>query len=98
VEHRQVNDIQFHPSDGTLATVGSDGRFLDKDARTKLNTSEAMQQPITTCCINSTGDLSTTGRRCVFAANDAAQGHHYNEPTKPRIDLHACMNEMTPKE
>ena len=34
----QVNDIAFHPTHGTLATVGSDGRyyFWDKDARTKL--------------------------------------------------------------
>merc|ERR1712228_38227 len=38
-----VNDIAFHPVHGTLATVGSDGRFSfwDKDARTKLKTSEA---------------------------------------------------------
>merc|ERR1712173_447677 len=37
-----VNDIAFHPAHGTLATVGSDGRFSfwDKDARTKLKTSE----------------------------------------------------------
>ena len=37
----QVNDIAFHPSHGTLATVGSDGRyyFWDKDARTKLKVS-----------------------------------------------------------
>lgn len=34
----KVNDIAFHPQHGTLATVGSDGRyyFWDKDARTKL--------------------------------------------------------------
>ena len=34
----QVNDIAFHPTHGTLATVGSDGKFSfwDKDARTKL--------------------------------------------------------------
>jgi len=34
----QVNDIAFHPQHGTLATVGSDGKFSfwDKDARTKL--------------------------------------------------------------
>lgn len=33
-----VNGIAFHPVHGTLATVGSDGRFSfwDKDARTKL--------------------------------------------------------------
>merc|ERR1719195_429365 len=37
-----VNDIAFHPVHGTLATVGSDGRysFWDKDARTKLKTSD----------------------------------------------------------
>ena len=36
-----VNDIAFHPVHGTLATVGSDGRFSfwDKDARTKLKVS-----------------------------------------------------------
>ncbi|CAB4064718.1 RAE1 [Lepeophtheirus salmonis] len=47
-----VNDIAFHPIHGTLATVGSDGRysFWDKDARTKLKTSEPMDQPITKCC------------------------------------------------
>merc|ERR1712115_716681 len=46
-----VNDIAFHPVHGTLATVGSDGRysFWDKDARTKLKTSEPMAQPITCC-------------------------------------------------
>ena len=33
-----MNDIAFHPTHCTLATVGSDGRysFWDKDARTKL--------------------------------------------------------------
>lgn len=52
-----VNDIVFHPIHGTLSTVGSDGRFSfwDKDARTKLKTSEAMEQPITSCCFNSNG-------------------------------------------
>jgi len=45
----KVNDIVFHPIHGTLATVGSDGKFSfwDKDARTKLKTSEAMESPIT---------------------------------------------------
>ena len=34
----QVNDIAFHPTHNTLATVGADGKysFWDKDARTKL--------------------------------------------------------------
>ena len=44
---------------GTLATVGSDGRFSfwDKDARTKLKTSEAMEQSITKCAFNHTGQI-----------------------------------------
>merc|ERR1712142_1074028 len=52
-----VNDIAFHPVHGTLATVGSDGKwaFWDKDARTKLKTGEAMEQAITCCSFNATG-------------------------------------------
>lgn len=55
----QVNAISFHPVHGTLATVGSDGRFSfwDKDARTKLKTSEQLDQPITACCFNNTGNI-----------------------------------------
>ncbi|MGH0128862.1 UNVERIFIED_CONTAM: hypothetical protein FKN15_036225 [Acipenser sinensis] len=55
----QVNAISFHPVHGTLATVGSDGRFSfwDKDARTKLKTSEQLDQPITACCFNSNGNI-----------------------------------------
>ena len=54
-----VNDIAFHPVHGTLATVGSDGRysFWDKDARTKLKTSEPMEQPITCCAFTSNGQV-----------------------------------------
>jgi len=54
-----VNDIAFHPIHGTLATVGSDGSFSfwDKDARTKLKPSEAMEQPITRCCFNNNGQI-----------------------------------------
>lgn len=55
----QVNAISFHPVHGTLATVGSDGRFSfwDKDARTKLKTSEQLDQPITACCFNHNGNI-----------------------------------------
>jgi mRNA export factor len=54
-----VNDIAFHPVHGTLATVGSDGTFSfwDKDARTKLKSSETMEQSITKCAFNSTGQI-----------------------------------------
>jgi len=55
----QVNDIKFHPVHGTLATVGSDATFAywDKDARTKLKSSETLDQPITKCCFNSNGQI-----------------------------------------
>lgn len=54
-----MNAISFHPVHGTLATVGSDGRFSfwDKDARTKLKTSEQLDQPITACCFNNNGNI-----------------------------------------
>lgn len=55
----QVNDISFHPVHGTLATVGSDCKFSfwDKDARTKLKTSEQFDQPITACNFNAQGTV-----------------------------------------
>ena len=55
----QVNCIAFHPAHGTLATVGSDGRFSfwDKDARTKLKTSEPLDQPISSCAFNYNGNI-----------------------------------------
>lgn len=57
--YQQVNDIAFHPVHGTVATVGSDGTFgfWDKDARTKLKSSETMEQPITRCCFNHNGQI-----------------------------------------
>lgn len=59
VVSHQVNAIAFHPVHGTLATVGSDGRFSfwDKDARTKLKTSEQLDQPIIACCFNHNGNI-----------------------------------------
>lgn len=55
----QVNDIKFHPVHGTLATVGSDGRysFWDKDVRIKLKTSDPMEQSITNCAFNGDGQI-----------------------------------------
>lgn len=54
-----MNDIAFHPSYGTLATVGSDGRisFWDKDARTKLKTSDPLPAPVTRCVIHPSGQM-----------------------------------------
>lgn len=89
-----VNDISFHPVHGTLATVGSDCKFSfwDKDARTKLKTSEQFDQPITACNFNSQGT--------VFAyatSYDWSKGHEGFDPQKkPHIFLRSCFDELKP--
>lgn len=55
----QVNDLAFHPSYGTLVTVGSDGKisFWDKDARAKLKISDALPAPVTRVTIHPSGQM-----------------------------------------
>ncbi|KAF6031848.1 RAE1 [Bugula neritina] len=88
-----VNDIAFHPVHGTLATVGSDGRFnfWDKDVRTKLKTSEQLNQPITACSFDSTGKIFAYA-----GSYDWSQGHEgYNQQQmKPAIYLRDCFDEL----
>lgn len=90
-----VNDIKFHPVHGTLATVGSDGRFSfwDKDSRTKLKTSEPMEQSITTSCFNHNGQIFAYA-----VGYDWSKGHEFNNPQKKNhIFLHSCFDEMKPR-
>lgn len=91
-----VNDIAFHPQFGTMATIGSDGKysFWDKDARTRLKISDQMNQPLTRCSINSTGEI--------FAYSigyDWSKGHEYSNPatTENKILFHPCFEELKPK-
>ncbi|KAK7503969.1 hypothetical protein BaRGS_00004701 [Batillaria attramentaria] len=90
-----VNDISFHPVHGTLATVGSDGRFSfwDKDARTKLKTSEQFDQPITTCNFNAQGNIFAYA-----SSYDWSKGHEGYDPQKmkPHIFLRPCFDELKP--
>uniref|UniRef100_A0A1B0GDN8 Uncharacterized protein n=1 Tax=Glossina morsitans morsitans TaxID=37546 RepID=A0A1B0GDN8_GLOMM len=82
-----VNDIAFHPIHGTLVTVGSDGTFSfwGKDARTKLKSSETMDQSITKCSFNTNG-------------YDCSKGHEYFNPTKkPQIFLRSCYEDLKPR-
>jgi len=91
-----VNDIAFHPVHGTLATVGSDGRFSfwDKDARTKLKTSEAMEQAITCCAFNATGTIFAYG-----VSYDWSKGHEYYNPQKKNyIFLRQCLDDLRPRQ
>ncbi|VBB30355.1 unnamed protein product, partial [Acanthocheilonema viteae] len=92
-----VNDIAFHPSYGTLATVGSDGRisFWDKDARTKLKTSDPLPAPVTRCIIHQSGQMMAYA-----IGYDWSKGHEgYNPQTAgSKIFLHACDEDMKPKQ
>ncbi|XP_076317647.1 ribonucleic acid export 1 [Tachypleus tridentatus] len=90
-----VNDIAFHPVHGTLATIGSDGRFSfwDKDARTKLKTSEQMEQAISRCCFNARGEIFAYA-----VSYDWSKGHEYYNPQKKNyIFLHPCFEELKPR-
>uniref|UniRef100_A0A8C3AC25 Rae1 protein homolog n=1 Tax=Cyclopterus lumpus TaxID=8103 RepID=A0A8C3AC25_CYCLU len=90
-----VNAISFHPVHGTLATVGSDGRFSfwDKDARTKLKTSEQLDQPITACCFNSNGNIFAYA-----SSYDWSKGHEYYNPQKKNyIFLRNAAEELKPR-
>ncbi|XP_065332482.1 protein Rae1 [Cloeon dipterum] len=90
-----VNDIVFHPVHGTLATVGSDGKFSfwDKDARTKLKTSEAMESPITNCCFNANGQIFAYS-----VSYDWSKGHEFYSPMKKNyIFLRPCYEDLKPR-
>ncbi|XP_017772005.1 PREDICTED: mRNA export factor [Nicrophorus vespilloides] len=90
-----VNDIAFHSVHGTLATVGSDGTFSfwDKDARTKLKPSEAMEQPITRCAFNNSGQIFAYA-----VSYDWSKGHEfYNTSKKNYIFLRSCYDELKPR-
>lgn len=90
-----VNDIAFHPTHGTLATVGSDGRFSfwDKDARTKLKTSEQLEQSIPCCAFNARGQIFAYA-----VSYDWSKGHEfYNPQSKNYIFLHPCYEELKPR-
>lgn len=90
-----VNDIAFHPVHGTLVTVGSDGTFSfwDKDARTKLKSSEMMDQSITKCGFNANGQIFAYA-----VGYDWSKGHEYfNAAKKPSIFLRPCYDELKPR-
>lgn len=88
-----VNSIAFHPVHGTLSTVGSDGRFSfwDKDARTKLKTSEQLDLPITSCGFNAQGNIFAYA-----SGYDWSKGHEAFDPQKmkPHIMLRSCFEEL----
>nr|XP_044997694.1 mRNA export factor-like [Jaculus jaculus] len=90
-----VNGMAFHPIHGTLATVGSDGRFnfWDKDGRAKLKTSEPLDQPISACCFNHNGNIFAYA-----SSYDWSKGHEfYNPKRKNYIFLRNAAEELKPR-
>ncbi|XP_026281590.1 protein Rae1 [Frankliniella occidentalis] len=90
-----VNDIAFHPLHNTVATCGSDGtyNFWDKDARTKLKSSEQFDQPITRCCFNHNGQIFAYA-----LSYDWHKGHEFYNPQKKNgIFLHPCYEDTKPR-
>lgn len=91
-----VNDMSFHPVHGTMVTAGSDGRysFWDKDARTRLKISEQLDNPLTRCCINASGEIFAYA-----TGYDWSKGHEYYQPAtaKNKIFFHPCFEELRPK-
>ncbi|GMT28281.1 hypothetical protein PFISCL1PPCAC_19578, partial [Pristionchus fissidentatus] len=89
-----VNDIGFHPSYGTLVTIGSDGRYSmwDKDARTKLKTSD--QHPLSLTKVS----FHSSGMMMAYAVGyDWSRGHEGNVSPGSKIYLHKCDEDMRPK-
>ncbi|RZF40514.1 hypothetical protein LSTR_LSTR000393 [Laodelphax striatellus] len=88
-----VNDVKFHPvHESTLATVGSDGvfSFWDKEKRTKLKSSEAMEQAITKCAFNKDGQIFAYS-----VGYDWAKGHEFYDATKKNyIFLRPCFQDL----
>merc|ERR1712165_312847 len=88
--------IAIHPVHGTLATVGSDGRFSfwDKDARTKLKTSEPLDQAISCCSFSNDGQIFAYA-----VCYDWSKGHEFHNPQKKRhIYLRNCIEELKPRQ
>ncbi len=92
-----VNDVAFHPIHNTLATVGSDSRysFWDKDDRTKLKTSDPINDQSITCCA-----FDSRGQLFAYASSyDWHKGHEGNVQTKKNIIfLKQCFEEMKPRQ
>lgn len=68
--------------------------FWDKDARTKLKTSDQLDNSITRCCFNARGEIFAYA-----VGYDWSKGHEYsNSQKKNHIFLHPCFEELKPRQ
>jgi mRNA export factor len=93
-EVHQLNDIKFHPTEGTFATCGSDGTvtFWDKNNKQKLRQMYKCQTSI------SATSYSQDGKLFAYAASydwhEGSEGAAKASNQKPTIFLH----QLTPEE
>lgn len=91
----QLNDIKFHPIEGTFATCGSDGActFWDKNNRQKLKQLNKCQTSI------SAASYSQDGRLFAYAAtydwHEGAEGAAKIQNQKPCVFVHELRSEET---
>lgn len=87
-----VNDIRFHPIQGTFSTCGSDGtiNFWDKDSKTRLKSFDNKGGPISASAFNSTGSIFAYS-----VSYDWHKGYSFaNPPNTPnKIYLHATKDD-----
>eukprot|EP00927_Polykrikos_kofoidii_P024518 TRINITY_DN2228_c0_g2_i1.p1 TRINITY_DN2228_c0_g2~~TRINITY_DN2228_c0_g2_i1.p1 ORF type:complete len:361 (+),score=61.06 TRINITY_DN2228_c0_g2_i1:213-1295(+) len=79
-----VNAIDFHPTMGSLATVGGDGTcvFWDKENRQRLKQFNTCNYPVTAGKFNAQGDLFAYA-----VSYDWSKGHEGNHPSLPKSIL-----------
>ncbi|TFK75097.1 WD40 repeat-like protein [Pluteus cervinus] len=90
-----VNDISFHPVQGTFSTCGADGsfHFWDKDARMRIKSFDPVPGPIAATAFNRTGSIFAYA-----VSYDWSKGHSGMTPGHPnKIMLHACKEDEVRK-
>jgi len=90
-----VNDISFHPVQGTFSTCGSDGtvHFWDKDAHIRLKSLASAPGPVAATAFNCDGSIFAYA-----VSYDWSKGYTGMTPGHPnKIMLHACKDEEVKK-
>ncbi|GMM38530.1 RNA export factor [Saccharomycopsis crataegensis] len=86
-----LNQICFHPVQGTFVTAGSEGNlsFWDKDSKHRLKSYQSIGTPITAANFNNNGSIFAYA-----IGYDWSKGYTYSKPDNPvGIKIHAVKDE-----
>ncbi|KDQ59375.1 hypothetical protein JAAARDRAFT_34097 [Jaapia argillacea MUCL 33604] len=90
-----VNDLAFHPVQGTLSSCGSDGviNIWDTDARVRVKNFDPCPGPVSATCFNRNGTI------LAYAVSyDWSKGHSGMTPGHVnKLMLHACKDDEVKK-